>query len=76
MEFLDSVYYNNTIESYLIASGIIFLGVIILRIFRKAILRRLKICAATTETTLDDYLVNGFEKFRDHLLWHYLPEVI
>ena len=68
MEFLDSVYYNNTIESYLIASGIIFLGIIILRIFRKAILRRLKIWAATTETTLDDYLVNGFEKFGMPLL--------
>ncbi len=68
MEFLDSVYYNNTIESYLIASGIIFIGIIILRIFRKAILRRLKIWAATTETTLDDYLVNGFEKFGMPLL--------
>lgn len=68
MEFIDRVYLNNTIETYLIATGFIVLGVLILRIFRKAILKRLKIWAAATETTLDDYLVNGLEKFGMPLL--------
>lgn len=68
MEFFDRVYYNNTVQNYLIATGVIVVGILVLRIFRKAILRRLKIWAESTETTFDDYLVNGFEKFGMPLL--------
>lgn len=63
MEYLQQEYYNNSIENYLTALGIIVGGVVLIRLFRKAILYRLKKWASTTETNLDDYVVTGVERF-------------
>lgn len=63
MEYLDKVYFGNTIQNYLEATGIILLGIIILRLFRRGILHRLKAWAEKTETNLDDYVVSGIERF-------------
>lgn len=63
MEYLQQKYYNNAIETYLIAIGIIFGGILVIRIFRKSILFRLKKWASTTETNFDDYVVAGVERF-------------
>lgn len=63
MEYLDTVYYGNSALSYLTAAGIILGGMLIIRLFRKGILTRLKKWAATTETNLDDYVVSAVERF-------------
>ncbi|NJN41999.1 MAG: mechanosensitive ion channel family protein [Flammeovirgaceae bacterium] len=62
-EFLEKTYLNNTVEGYLIALSIAVGGMLLIRIFRKAILARLKKWSAETETTFDDYLVEGVERF-------------
>jgi small-conductance mechanosensitive channel len=61
--YLSKVYYGNSLQQYLIALAIVALGLLFLRLFRKIILNRLKAWTAHTDTKLDDYLVNGFEKF-------------
>lgn len=62
-DILSKVYYNNTVQDYLIALGIIVGGILILRIFKKVILSRLKKWSDQTETKLDNFLINTIEKF-------------
>lgn len=62
-EFLDRVYFGNTVQDYFIALGIFLVGIALVRIFRKAILNKLKKWAETTETNLDDYIVSAVERF-------------
>lgn len=61
-EFLNQTYFGNTIESYLIALGIFLGAVIIIFIFKKVVLSRLRKWAETTDTKIDDFLVRGLEK--------------
>jgi len=61
-ELLNQTYFGNTIEAYAIALGIFILGILILTIFKKIILSRLKKWSETTETKLDDLLIKGIEK--------------
>lgn len=56
-------YYGNTVQNYLITLGIIIGGLLLLRLFRKSILKRIKVWTSKTETKLDDYLISGIEKF-------------
>jgi small-conductance mechanosensitive channel len=60
---LQKVYFNNTILDYLIALGIILLGTLLLRIFKKVILIRLKNMSARSEDTVDDVMVDSIERF-------------
>ena len=62
-ELFDREFYGNTVQSYLIAIGIFLLGLLLVRLFRKSVLKRLKIWATSTETNLDDYIVNAVERF-------------
>lgn len=62
-DFLDEVYFNNSVQDYSIAAGIILGGILLLRLFRKTMLNRLKAWADKTETKLDDYIVTGLERF-------------
>ena len=61
-EFLEHVYFNNTVLDYLIFLGAILLSVIALIIIRKVILRRLQKWAKKTKTTVDDILVRSVRK--------------
>lgn len=63
MEFFDRVYYDNTIQSYLTVVGMVLGGMLLIRLFRKGILQRLKKWATTTETNFDDYVVSAVERF-------------
>ena len=61
-EVLNETFFGNSVEAYLIALGI-FIGIVILvKIFSKIILYKLKKWAEKTETTLDDFLIRGIEK--------------
>ena len=62
-DFLDQVYYNNTVQQYLIALAIILGGILLLSLFKKIILIRLRKWADNTETNLDDLAINAVDKF-------------
>jgi small-conductance mechanosensitive channel len=62
-ELLEQKYFNNTIEQYLIALGIILGSMLLLRLFRKRLLHQIKRWTENTETKLDDYFISGLEKF-------------
>ena len=61
-EFINQIYWGNTIESYLIALGILILGVMLVKILQKIVLYRLKKWAKKTDTNLDDLLIKSIEK--------------
>ena len=62
-EYLKFEFWNNTTKDYLIAMGIIVIGILIVRIFKKTLLQKLKSLTEKTSTNFDDYLVEAIEKF-------------
>lgn len=62
-DLLDQVYYNNTIRAYLIAGSIIVLSILLLRAFKRVIIKRLRAAAAKTEGTTDDFIIDGLDRF-------------
>jgi small-conductance mechanosensitive channel len=62
-EVLHRIYFNNSIQDYLIATGSVLLGVLFIRIFQNQLLKRLKHWAGKTETYFDDYVIDGIERF-------------
>ncbi len=62
-DVLSEVYFGNTVQDYLIALAIIVGGILILRLFKKIIVTRLKRWADRTESTIDDFAVNALERF-------------
>ena len=69
-DFLNQTYFGNTILTYIIALIIFVAGVIVINIFRKIVLSRLKKWAEKTETSIDDFLVRGIEKAIIPLLYY------
>jgi len=62
-EILGRTYLHNTVLDYLIALGIILLGFILLAFFKRTILARLKKWTSNTSTSVDNYVVEGVERF-------------
>src|SRR5690606_36798115 len=60
--FLNQKYYGNTIYDYLVVIGIFLVGIILITIFRKIVLIKLKKWSERSRTTLDDFLIKGIEK--------------
>lgn len=60
--FLQQVFLGNAVSAYLWALGLFVLILAALRVFRAVILGRLRRLAASTETTLDDFLIEAVEK--------------
>ena len=61
-EFLNQTFWGNSVYSYAVALCIFILGAVILIIFKKIILTKLKKWSEKTQTTLDDLLIRGVEK--------------
>jgi small-conductance mechanosensitive channel len=61
-EFLNQTFWGNTVQSYIIAAGIFIGASVIIFIFRKVVLGRLRKWAESTETKLDDLLIQGLQK--------------
>ena len=61
-EFLNQTFWGNTVQSYLIAAGIFIGASLIIFIFRKVVISRLRRWAESTETKLDDLLIRGLQK--------------
>ena len=62
-DFLSRTYMNNTIQDYLIAAAGIVVGVILIPLFRKALLRPFRFLAGRTVTKMDDYVLDSLEDF-------------
>jgi small-conductance mechanosensitive channel len=62
-DLLSRSYFDNTVKEYFIAAGAVLLGMVILRLFRKTILRALQRWSKRTETSIDDFVVGAVEKF-------------
>jgi small-conductance mechanosensitive channel len=60
---LDQVYYKNTVQDYLIVLSIILLSILLLRLFKRFIIKRLRLMAAKTQGTSDDFIVDGIDRF-------------
>ncbi len=56
---MDTTIFENTLQSYLIVIGVILLGALVIRLFKRAILAWLKKVVKKTKTTIDDFLVQG-----------------
>jgi small-conductance mechanosensitive channel len=61
-ELLKQSYFGNTVQQYLIALGIFIAGMIIIKIFSKIVLIKVKSWADKTKTTLDNFIIKGVEK--------------
>ena len=68
-EFLKQVYFDNNVLAYVLALSGFLIGVVIIKVFKKIVLKRLKKWAEKTETTLDDFLVRGIERTLIPLLY-------
>lgn len=62
-EILNYSFFANTVSSYLISLAILIGGLVVVYVFKKYILSRLKNWAASTETTFDDVFVKAIDKF-------------
>lgn len=62
-EILERYYFNNTVLDYLIALGIIILGFIIVSIFKRIFLKKIKGLAAGTDTNADDFVIERIQRF-------------
>ena len=61
-DFLNQIYFGNTILKYIEAIGIFIHVLILVKIFQLIVLRRLKKWAEKTKTTIDDFILIGIKK--------------
>lgn len=62
-ELLAYRYFHNTVQEYLIALGIILIGLVLIRLFKKIILDTAEKFAAKSRTKFDDFIVSSIERF-------------
>ncbi|OKL39190.1 mechanosensitive ion channel family protein [Pontibacter flavimaris] len=62
-DFLNRIYFGNTVEDYLIAFGIILLGSLLITLFRKSVLSRIGRWSENTHTRFDNFVVKSFARF-------------
>jgi small-conductance mechanosensitive channel len=62
-EFLAREYWDNSVQDYLIAFGIVVIGLLIVQIFKRVLLNRFEKWAAKSETRFDDMIVRGIDRF-------------
>ncbi|PRY09960.1 small-conductance mechanosensitive channel [Pontibacter ummariensis] len=62
-EVLERVYYDNTVQDYLVTFGLVFLGLLIVRAFKHVVLARLIRWADRTDTNFDNYVVESLDRY-------------
>ena len=68
-EHLATVYFENTLQDYLIALGIIVLGFVAVSVFKQVVNKRLRQLTARTSTSADDYIVESINRFGIPILY-------
>lgn len=61
--FLDTEYFGNTVQAYLIVLGCIALGLLLVTAFKKYVLKRIRKAVASTDTHIDDFIVDNIGKY-------------
>ena len=56
---METVFFENTLQSYLIVIGAIVVGLLIIRLLKRSILAWLNRTVTNTSTTVDDFLMDG-----------------
>ncbi|MCW3462797.1 mechanosensitive ion channel family protein [Chitinophaga nivalis] len=67
--FLEQKYWGNTVQDYGIALGIFIVAVLLILVFKRILLIRLKKWAAKTTSRIDDFLIRGIERSLVPLLY-------
>lgn len=62
-EFLERVYYHNTVLDYLIALGIIIIGLIIVKVVKNVFIPRISKLTSKTHNHVDDYIITSINRF-------------
>ena len=62
-DFLQSKYFNNTVEEYLVAAGIILVTIIVIHVLKKIFLGRLKKRVEAGELTRHLFIVKSINRF-------------
>ena len=62
-QFLAREFWGNTTQAYLIAFGAVVVGLLLIKIFKRVLLKRLEKWALKSETRIDDMMVHGIERF-------------
>ncbi len=62
-EILAQKYFNNTVQDYLITAGILVLGLLLIKIFKRLILSRISKWVARSESNLDDLIVEDIRQY-------------
>ena len=68
-DFLSTVYFGNTITTYITAIAVFIIAIVVIHIFKKIVLNRLQKWSDKTKTTIDDFIVSGIEKTAIPLLY-------
>ncbi len=69
-EIMQRVFFQNSVLDYLICLLVFLACIILVRIFRRIVLARLKVWAEKTATTIDDFLIHTFERTAIPLLYY------
>ena len=62
-DITNRVFFNNTIRDYFISAAIILIGLLLIRIFKKLILERIKAWIRGSSSQVDDYVFAGITRF-------------
>ncbi len=74
-QWLDLVFFNNTVQDYLITAGIIFAIFLVLKIFKSVVINRMKRWSEKTSGTLDDFIVRQLERLAVPLVYAISPYI-
>lgn len=62
-EIFEKVYFGNTVQDYLIAFGVIILGLLLIKAFKRVILTRMKRWVEGTSTKIDNFIISSIDRF-------------
>ena len=66
---LEKVYLENTVQHYLIALGIIIVGMLVVHTFKRFSNNRLKKLSERTDNSIDDYVIESINRFGIPILY-------
>lgn len=67
---METIIYNNTVQSYLVAAGILVVGLLVIQLIKRALLTWVKRKVAGTTGTFDDFVVEGVSATLMPLLYY------
>ena len=66
---LKRIYFENTVQAYFIALGIIIVGMVVVRLFKRVVNNRLRKLSERTDNSIDDYVIESINRFGIPILY-------